>query len=145
MKCKCGIENVSCVKFCGTCGLALADGAASALPNGAMSATPELVPMGGATTAWHPTARALKAIMAVVVVVAAARCHRSVDSGATDKTGTLAINPQFDQAGPFSEGLAPVRSATRTMEGMATLTRLAKWLSRRSSVMPRPSLKGLPR
>jgi len=133
MQCKCGFKNLAGAKFCGSCGLALADGPGSAVANAAASSTAPPVAAGGARAGARPLSRARMAIVAAVVVVAAAGYwwlnrppgrYKPDNSGLypisvngkygfMDRSGKTVITPQFDGTYGFSEGLAVVRVGTK--------------------------------
>ena len=133
MRCKCGFENAADAKFCGSCRAALGGLPVSAVPDAAAYATPAPVPAGTSRAGSRPISHARIAIVAALVVVAAAGYwwmsrppgRYEPDNGGLypinvngkygfmDRSGKTVIEPQFDLAGQFSEGLAQVRVGSK--------------------------------
>ncbi len=133
MRCTCGFENAPEARFCGQCGVVVGAPTAGTIPS---AATPPVVPPVPARTGkagGRQASRALMAVMALVVVIIAAgywwlnrppERYKPDNSGLylikvdgkygyMDRTGKTVITPQFDQAGGFSEELAPVVFGTK--------------------------------
>jgi hypothetical protein len=113
MKCACGFENVTGARFCGSCGSALEAGLAVA-PHDAASSGAGRAASGVANPRERRLSRVSLAVVGAVAIVAAGYWWRSgspehltqATAVQPARTGTFAINPQFDDAAPFSEGLA---------------------------------------
>jgi hypothetical protein len=109
MKCTCGFENAPDARFCGKCSRALVLPAEAGI--GAQSPTVRPQAKG--------RRRSTLVLGALVVVIVAAvggyswlrrSRHEPARTATSERTGTFAINPQFDRAPRvFSEGLAAVR------------------------------------
>jgi hypothetical protein len=115
MKCTCGFENALGARFCGSCGATLEGGPAAAVPEAATLAAGGRAPRSVANAGGRRSSRVPLAILGALAVVAAAGYWwlRGLPEGVMKttgirpaRTGTFAINPQFDDAAPFSEGLA---------------------------------------
>ena len=133
MQCKCGFTNVASAKFCGSCGLPLADWPGSTVPDAAVRSPATSVRKADGNAGGRRLSRMGVAIVAVVVAVAATGYwwlnrppgpYTSDNSGLypivvdgkygyMDRAGKTVITPQFDAAGGFSEGLAAVLIGTK--------------------------------
>lgn len=132
MQCpKCRLGNPERAKFCGGCGVQLADVAPEITKSGeaASNRATSSKPVRRAALA----TRARVAVIAAVAVVAAGafwwmlqppdenkrddsglyRINVDGKHGFMDRSGKTVITPQFDGAQPFSEGLAPVQVGSR--------------------------------
>lgn len=112
MKCTCGFENAPDARFCGGCSRALS--ATLPVDTGNTNQPPAGRSQAGRR---HRLTRFPAFIVGTLIVAAVAGYfwvkssrHEPTHTGTSERTGTFAINPQFDRAPRvFSEGLAAVR------------------------------------
>jgi hypothetical protein len=133
MKCSCGFENLPDARFCGGCSLTLERGTGDGVPNAAAPAGTTPVAPGGVKVGTRRHYRSLAAVIALIAIVAAAgywwlnrppgrykpdnsglyRIKIDGKYGFINRDGKTVIEPQFDEAYGFSEGLAGVQIGSK--------------------------------